>query len=104
MTAEPMTAVEALLTLVRRHIDAEAARELINSAAQELNGHTTASPAAAPLVQRRVVEHALRRPVPCPKCSRTTPCKCGADRTEGRITAVLDALAPWLTTDTRPAA
>lgn len=49
-----------------------------------------------PVVLRRMVEHALRRPVPCPKCSRTTPCRCIADRTEARVTAVLTALAPWL--------
>jgi hypothetical protein len=60
--------------------------------------------AAAPLVVRRVLEHALRRPVPCPKCSRTSTCRCVADRTEGRLDAVLGALAPWLNTGTGEAA
>ncbi|MFI1467619.1 hypothetical protein [Streptomyces wuyuanensis] len=61
--------------------------------------------AAAPLVVRRVLEHALRRPVPCPKCERTSTCRCaGADRTEARIDAVLGALAPWLNSGTGEAA
>ncbi|WP_405991073.1 hypothetical protein [Streptomyces sp. NBC_00986] len=59
---------------------------------------------AAPLVLRRVLEHALRRPVPCPKCSRTSTCRCVADRTEGRVEVVLGALAPWLNTGTGEAA
>lgn len=50
-----------------------------------------------PMRLRRVTEHALRRPVPCPKCARPGACTCGADRTDGRITVVLDALAPWIT-------
>jgi hypothetical protein len=53
-------------------------------------------PAAASLKLRRVIEHALTRPVPCPKCSRTSTCRCMVARTEGRIDAVLGALAPWL--------
>ncbi|MGW2708665.1 hypothetical protein ACWC4J_06685 [Streptomyces sp. NPDC001356] len=57
-----------------------------------------------PLVVRRVLDHALRRPVPCPKCARTTPCRCGADRTEARLTVVLGSLAPWLITGTGEAA
>ncbi|MFI9600358.1 hypothetical protein ACIHCX_10835 [Streptomyces sp. NPDC052043] len=53
-----------------------------------------------PLVVRRVLDHALRRPVPCPKCERTSPCRCAdADRTEGRLDVVLGALAPWLHTE-----
>lgn len=63
-----------------------------------------AEPAEQPLVVRRVLEHALRKPVPCPKCGRTAACRCIADRTEGRITVVLAALAPWLTTDGSEAA
>jgi hypothetical protein len=59
---------------------------------------------AAPLVVRRVLEHALRRPVPCPKCERTSQCRCIADRTEARIDVVLGALAPWLNTGTGEAA
>lgn len=55
---------------------------------------------AAPLVVRRVLEHALRRPVPCPKCERTAQCRCIADRTDARIDTVLAALAPWLNTVT----
>lgn len=55
------------------------------------------TPDAVPLRLRRVLEHALRKPVPCPKCGRPTTCRCLADRTEGRIDAVLAALAPWLT-------
>jgi hypothetical protein len=55
-----------------------------------------AEPAAASLVLRRVLEHALKKPVPCPKCERTSTCRCVADRTEGRIDAVLGALTPWL--------
>ncbi|WP_206441300.1 hypothetical protein [Streptomyces boncukensis] len=55
-------------------------------------------PFAAPLVLRRVLDHALRKPVPCPNCHRTAPCRCVADRAEGRVDAVLAALAPWLTT------
>lgn len=53
---------------------------------------------------RRVVEHALRKPVPCPKCARTAPCPCGIERAEGRIDAVLGALAPWLNTEAGEAA
>lgn len=49
-----------------------------------------------PLVLRRVVEHALRKPVPCPTCGRSTPCRCIADRTAARVDAVLAAVAPWL--------
>ncbi|MCT9145372.1 hypothetical protein [Streptomyces violarus] len=60
--------------------------------------------AAAPLVVRRVLEHALNKPVPCPKCERTAPCRCIADRTDGRIDVVLGALAPWLTTSSGEAA
>ncbi|MFE9624266.1 hypothetical protein [Streptomyces sp. NPDC006527] len=66
---------------------------------QDDEPHTAAAAGtgtAAPLVVRRVLDHALRRPVPCPKCERTTPCRCGADRTDGRIDVVLGALAPWL--------
>ena len=59
---------------------------------------------AAPLVLRRVLEHALRRPVPCPKCSRTSTCRCVADRTEARVDVVLGALTPWLNTGTGEAA
>lgn len=56
--------------------------------------------AEVPLVVRRILDHALRRPVPCPECSRTTPCRCTADRTEARIEEVLSALSPWLVTRT----
>jgi hypothetical protein len=59
---------------------------------------------AAPMVVRRVLEHALRRPVPCPKCERTAQCRCIADRTDARIDTVLGALAPWLNTSTGEAA
>ncbi|MFD9282767.1 hypothetical protein ACFWD7_36835 [Streptomyces mirabilis] len=59
---------------------------------------------AAPMVVRRVLEHALRRPVPCPKCERTAQCRCIADRTDARIDTVLGALAPWLNTGTGEAA
>jgi hypothetical protein len=64
------------------------------------------APATAPasLRVRRVVEHALRAPVPCRTCRRTGPCPCGVDRTDGRIDAVLSALAPWLVDDTGSAA
>ncbi|MCU8589337.1 hypothetical protein [Streptomyces sp. A13(2022)] len=55
-----------------------------------------ANPAAASLRLRRVVDHALNKPVPCPKCKRSTTCGCMVDRAEGRIDAVLAALAPWL--------
>ncbi|MEV6836796.1 hypothetical protein AB0N17_20190 [Streptomyces sp. NPDC051133] len=61
-------------------------------------------PAAAPLVLRRVLEHALRKPVPCPNCSRTVACRCIADRTEARVDVVLGALAPWLKTGSGEAA
>lgn len=60
--------------------------------------------AAAPLVVRRVLDHALNKPVPCPKCSRTAACRCIADRTEARIDLVLSVLAPWLNTGTGEAA
>ena len=63
-----------------------------------------ATASAAPLVLRRVLEHALKRPVPCPKCERTSTCRCIADRTEGRIDVVLGALAPWLNSGTGEAA
>ncbi|WP_405911338.1 hypothetical protein OG529_04240 [Streptomyces longwoodensis] len=59
-----------------------------------------AEPGTVPLHVRRVLDHALRRPVPCPKCSRLTACRCaGADRTEARLDVVLAALAPWLTAE-----
>ncbi|MEV5911093.1 hypothetical protein AB0M00_19595 [Streptomyces chartreusis] len=58
----------------------------------------------APLVMRRVLEHALNKRVPCPKCQRTAQCRCIADRTEGRVDAVLAALAPWLNSVTGEAA
>ncbi|MGW2742345.1 hypothetical protein [Streptomyces sp. NPDC001450] len=61
--------------------------------------------AAAPLRVRRVLDHALRRPVPCPECERTSPCRCAnADRTEARLDVVLGALAPWLNTGAGEAA
>ncbi|GGQ81115.1 hypothetical protein [Streptomyces flaveolus] len=63
-----------------------------------------AEPAPVPLQVRRVVEHALRKPVPCPSCRRTVTCRCIADRTDSRIDAVLAALAPWLVDDTGSAA
>ncbi|WP_205048925.1 hypothetical protein [Streptomyces alboflavus] len=62
------------------------------------------APAAAPLALRRVVEIALNKPVPCPDCRRTLPCRCVAKRTDGRIDSVLSALAPWLTTRNEDAA
>ena len=195
MTNPQMTAVEALLALARRHVDAEAAQALVDEATLELSGRTVvrsednavplrlklrrhedvsgvsglgnvadgvlwpdgtasirwrgehpsvvfwdrgrvsvefvhghdgrteivfvdqpgetpapapapteAGSAAAPLVVRRVLEHALKKPVPCPKCERTAQCRCIADRTEGRIDAVLGALAPWLNSGTGEAA
>ncbi|MFF3190523.1 hypothetical protein [Streptomyces misionensis] len=58
----------------------------------------TPTVAGASLKLRRVLEHSLRRPVPCPECSRTAPCSCGIERTEPRLDAVLGALAPWLNT------
>ncbi|MEU3124385.1 hypothetical protein ABZ696_29485 [Streptomyces albidoflavus] len=61
-------------------------------------GGAPLDPAAAPLVLRRVLDHALRKPVPCPNCTRTAPCRCIADRTEERVDAVLAALGPWLVT------
>ncbi|MFE9810678.1 hypothetical protein [Streptomyces sp. NPDC005548] len=61
-------------------------------------------PAAASLALRRVIEHALNRPVPCPKCSRTSTCRCMAARTEARIDVLLAALAPWLSPRTDTAA
>jgi hypothetical protein len=64
-----------------------------------------ASADAVSIRLRRIVEHALRRPVPCPKCERTSTCRCaGADRTEGRVDMVLGALAPWLTSGSGEAA
>lgn len=45
---------------------------------------------------RRVIEHALTRPVPCPTCERTSPCRCVANRIPRRVEAVLAALRPWL--------
>lgn len=63
-----------------------------------------AAPAAASLRLRRVVDHALNKAVPCPKCKRSTACGCVVDRTESRIDAVLAALAPWLTDGTGSAA
>jgi hypothetical protein len=62
------------------------------------------SAAAVPLRLRRVLDHALRKPVPCPNCNRTSPCRCIADRADARIDAVLEALAPWLTGGTGEAA
>lgn len=59
----------------------------------------------APLVMRRVLDRALHAPVPCPKCSRTSPCRCaGANRTEARIDALIAAITPWLNTGTGAAA
>ncbi|HEY8985427.1 MAG TPA: hypothetical protein VIU15_38385 [Streptomyces sp.] len=110
---QSVTAVEALYALVTRSVDAEAAQALIEEATLELTGRTdsdadhpaestapgeNATASAHPLVLQRVVEHALRRPVACPQCQRTAICRCTADRTEGRVHAVLNALAPWLCT------
>ncbi|WP_189718750.1 hypothetical protein [Streptomyces chryseus] len=50
-----------------------------------------------PLQLRRAIDIALTRPVPCPECERTTACRCAnAPRTEGRISAILTAVRPWL--------
>jgi hypothetical protein len=187
MTNQPLTAVQALLALARRHTDEDAAQALVDEATRELTGRTITHPGQQlaprrfvlrrhtdvsgisglgdvadgvlwpdgtaavrwrgehpstvhwdrgrvsvemihghqgatevvfvdqddeqpvmpapvgageiPLVVRRVLDHALRRPVPCPKCQRTTACRCGTDRTDARIDVVLGALAPWLSTE-----
>ncbi|MFF9088617.1 hypothetical protein ACF1BE_19735 [Streptomyces sp. NPDC014991] len=65
---------------------------------------TTAGAGEVSRVVRRILDHALRRPVPCPKCKRTSPCRCGVDRGEARVDVVLGALAPWLITGTGEAA
>jgi hypothetical protein len=191
MTEQQITAVEALASFARRHVDAEAAQALVDQATRELAGRTVVWPeddalplrlyfrrhqdvsdvsgeghvadgvlwpdgtlsirwrgphpkidfcdrgvdtaefvhghdglteivfvdqpgeqpapasagsSPAPAVMRRVLEHALRKPVPCPKCERTSTCRCIADRTEGRLDVVLAALAPWLNTGTGEAA
>ncbi|MDT0381390.1 hypothetical protein RM572_21770 [Streptomyces sp. DSM 42041] len=65
--------------------------------ADEAPARAVDEPAGWPLPVRRAVDHALTAPVPCPSCSRTVPCRCAkAPRTEGRVTAVLEALRPWL--------
>lgn len=106
-TDQHMTAVEALHAFARRAVDAEAAQALVDQARREILGEVVArpeqngeqpAPTDTPLVLRRVVEHALRKPVPCPKCSRTAPCRCIADRTDARVEVLLGAIAPWLRT------
>lgn len=62
------------------------------------------APVPAPLKLRRVLEHALRRQVPCPSCGRLPQCRCLSDRTEPRIDAVLGALVPWLSSGSGEAA
>jgi hypothetical protein len=64
----------------------------------------TGAAATVPTRVRRILDHALRRPVPCPKCRRVTACRCGADRTDARAAVVLGALAPWLPFDGSEAA
>lgn len=51
---------------------------------------------AAPLALRRAIDRALTAPVACPDCGRTMACPCGRARHEGRVEAILAALAPWL--------
>lgn len=45
---------------------------------------------------RRAIEIALSRPVPCPRCSRLTACRCAASRDGGRVDSVLVAVTSWL--------
>lgn len=49
-----------------------------------------------PLALRRAVDRALVSPVACPDCGRTMACPCGVSRHEGRVDAILAAVAPWL--------
>ncbi|MEV8349029.1 hypothetical protein ACFVTT_15770 [Streptomyces niveus] len=48
------------------------------------------------LALRRAVDRALVAPVACPDCGRTMACPCGRARHEGRVEAILAAVAPWL--------
>ncbi|AQW55261.1 hypothetical protein ACIQPP_05425 [Streptomyces violaceusniger] len=54
------------------------------------------------LALRRAVEIAVGTPVPCPQCSRRTPCRCVASRNEGRVEAIVAAIRPWLRLDDEP--
>lgn len=49
-----------------------------------------------PLALRRAIDRALTAPVACPDCGRTTPCRCIAHRSEGRVEAILAAVRPWV--------
>ncbi|MFJ8855266.1 hypothetical protein [Streptomyces sp. NPDC102437] len=50
-----------------------------------------------PLALRRAIDRALVAPVACPDCGRTMACPCGRARHEGRVDAILAAVAPWAT-------
>ncbi|MFF7365650.1 hypothetical protein [Streptomyces sp. NPDC008125] len=52
--------------------------------------------ASAPLALRRAIDRALTAPVACRTCGRTTPCRCLDSRAEGRVEAILAAVAPWM--------
>ncbi|MFJ5820089.1 hypothetical protein ACIQGT_40320 [Streptomyces sp. NPDC093108] len=58
---------------------------------------------AVPLALRRAVDRALNAPVACSGCGRTIACPCSSDRREGRVDAILAALAPWIAPDNRAA-
>ncbi|MFF9568476.1 hypothetical protein [Streptomyces sp. NPDC014685] len=58
-------------------------------------GDQPADAPAVPLALRRAIDRALTAPVPCPDCERTTACRCIASRHDGRVEAVLAAVAPW---------
>ncbi|MFF1498679.1 hypothetical protein ACFVZR_02075 [Streptomyces sp. NPDC058316] len=50
-----------------------------------------------PLALRRAIDRALTAPVACTECGRTVACRCIANRHEGRVEAILAAVAPWTT-------
>lgn len=54
---------------------------------------------------RLLLTDALTRPVPCPRCQRTNPCRCYVppeDRQAARVDVLLDALRPALTPPAAP--
>ncbi|MFF2189272.1 hypothetical protein [Streptomyces sp. NPDC058155] len=49
-----------------------------------------------PLALRRAIDRALTASPPCPSCARTIACPCDVPRHEGRVEALLAAVAPWV--------
>lgn len=60
------------------------------------DGTQLAVPTEQPLALRRAIDRALTASPPCPECGRSIACPCSVSRHEGRVEAVLAAVAPWV--------